>query len=285
MPANQALPSRGGPGRVIHPCLTAAPGFLGRFPFLTGGSLILFCCRCYRSSPCCRGDSITKTNTRKTLRSRFQPSRLQTRRNENNLCNLNRINPNAPKGSGCLFLGCKHHQPGFTDDRPKVRSGVEVCLLYCELDQRWGRTNQHRAGLPSQRSSPPCSGSIRAPCSQISLVKTALRREALIAQWLTQHLGHLLAHRWWAGLGGRCTRRCGVPLRGHRGHQLGRSYPCCMNPGETPLAREHKASNCLGHAGRGERTMPMPGQHGGARLPRLAVRSRSERKAYLCLPL
>lgn len=151
----------------------------------SGGSLILFCCRCYRSSPCCRGDSITKTNTRKTLRSRFQPSRLQTRRNENNLCNLNRINPNAPKGSGCLFLGCKHHQPGCTDDRPKVQSGVEVRLLYCELDQRWGRTNQHRAGLPSQRSSPPCSGSIRAPCSQISLVKTALRREALIAQWLT----------------------------------------------------------------------------------------------------
>ena len=82
---------------------------------------------------CCKGDSITKTNTGKELRSIFQPSVLQTPRNENNLCNLNRINPSAPKGSGSLFLGYKHCHPGFRNDRLKVQIGVEVRPLHCGL--------------------------------------------------------------------------------------------------------------------------------------------------------
>lgn len=113
----------------------------------------MFCCSCYRSSPRCRGDSITKTNTREKLRSRLRPSRLQARRNENNLCNSNRIDPNAPEGSGCLFLGCKHHQPGFTHRglRVQSRERARPCAagVWPEPGRRRGSANQRGGGAVS----------------------------------------------------------------------------------------------------------------------------------------
>lgn len=122
---------------------------------------------CHRSgSLCCKGDSITETNTGKELR-RFQFSVLQTPRNENNLCNLNRINLNAPKGSGGLFLGCKHCHPDFGNDRLKVQSSVEVHLWPCRVRtlSRMERQKQtQRGGVPSQP--PPPGRLLLHPVSQ-----------------------------------------------------------------------------------------------------------------------
>lgn len=135
------------------------------------------------------------TPSLKELRSIFQPSVLQTPRNENSLCNLNRINPNAPKGSGSLFLGYKHCHPGFKNDRLKVQIGVEVRLLRC------------RACFPASRAACPCT----------LLATAAVRRAGLRADPLAQHLHHPWCQgvvrtasghtRRWAG---RWSRRCGM---------------------------------------------------------------------------
>lgn len=137
-----------------------------------GGSLILFGGSCHRSSLCCKRDSVTETNTGRELRSRFLFSVLQTRRNENNVCNLNKINLNAPEGSGGLFLGCKHCHPDFGNDRLKVQSGLEVRLWPCRiralsLAERWKQTSVG-SFLPSHR--------LQADCSCTLLAKTPVLR-------------------------------------------------------------------------------------------------------------
>lgn len=126
----------------------------------------MFCGSCHRSSLCCKGDSVTETNTGRELRSRFQFSVLQTPRNENNVCNLNKINLNAPKGSGGLFLGCKHCHPDFGNDRLIVQSGVEVRLWPCRVRalsraERWKQTGVG-AFLPNHRLQTACSCTLLA---------------------------------------------------------------------------------------------------------------------------
>lgn len=138
-PANPALPSQSVLKRYIHaPSCGAWLSWEVSFPH-PSGSLILFCCSCHRSGSCCTGDSITITNTHIELRSRFQPSVLQTLRNENNLCNLNKINP---RGSGCLFLACKHHHPGLlTND--KLNSWTVCTFVSCTEGLRsWTGTGE-----------------------------------------------------------------------------------------------------------------------------------------------
>ena len=200
-----------------------------------GGSLILLCHR--SSSLCCKGDSITETNTGKELRSRFQFSVLQTPRNENNLCNLNRINLNAPKGSRGLFLGCKHCHPDFGNDRLKVQSSVEVRLWPCRVRalSRAERRKQTSVGafLPNHH--------LQATCSCTLLAKTPVLRGGLRADSFAPHL-----HHPWEpggvrkGSSGRWSWRCGMREPGstavavaHSDHQP--MWEALASPGGLPL--------------------------------------------------